>query len=210
MVRNIIFDVGYVLIDYSWKDKFREWYDEEGVARLARTLFGEGIPDSERGLWIRYDNGLISDEEIRETCLRHLPDDRMALEWFFDNTANWCSVLHDMADLIRPLKEKGYSVYLLSNYPELLWKQHVCRQDFYPLLDGEVVSWQEHYGKPEERFFRRLLEKYDLKAEECIFLDDRADNTQAAEEIGFHTITLNSPGKREEAVRYLTALPKLE
>ena len=48
MVRNIIFDVGYVLIDYSWKDKFREWYDEEGVARLARTLFGEGIPDSER------------------------------------------------------------------------------------------------------------------------------------------------------------------
>ena len=107
MVRNIIFDVGYVLIDYSWKDKFREWYDEEGVARLARTLFGEGIPDSERGLWIRYDNGLISDEEIRETCLRHLPDDRMALEWFFDNTANWCLVLHDMADLILPLKEKG-------------------------------------------------------------------------------------------------------
>ena len=81
MVRNIIFDVGYVLIDYSWKDKFREWYDEEGVARLARTLFGEGIPDSERGLWIRYDNGLISDEEIRETCLRHLPDDRMALDF---------------------------------------------------------------------------------------------------------------------------------
>ena len=114
-----------------------------------------------------------------------------------------------MADLILPLKEKGYRVYLLSNYPELLWKQHVCRQDFYPLLDGEVVSWQEHYGKPEERFFRRLLEKYDLKAEECIFLDDRADNTQAAEETGFHTITLNSPGKREEAVRYLTALPGL-
>ena len=97
MVRNIIFDVGYVLMDYTWKDKFREWYDEEGVARLARTLFGEGIPDSERGLWIRYDNGLISDEEIRETCLRHLPDDRMAI-WL--DTEDYAKNVESVIELI--------------------------------------------------------------------------------------------------------------
>ena len=45
---------------------------------------------------------------------------------------------------------------------------------------------------------------------DIVFLDDREDNTQAAEAAGFHTNTLNSPGKREEAVRYLTALPRLE
>ena len=207
MIRNIVFDVGYVLLNYTWKDKFREWYDEEGVARLARTLFGEGVPDSERGLWIRYDNDLITDEEIRSTCLARLPDDRKALEWFFDNTDSWSVVLHDMADLIKPLKEKGYRVYLLSNYPKTLWMHHVCRRDFYPLLDGETVSWQEHFGKPDEKFFRILLDRYDLKPEECLFLDDRADNTQAAEALGLHTITLDSPKAREEAVKYLTDLP---
>ena len=114
-----------------------------------------------------------------------------------------------MADLIKPLKEKGYRVYLLSNYPKTLWKQHVCTRDFYPLLDGETVSWKEHFGKPDEKFFGILLERYGLKAEECLFLDDRADNTQAAEALGFHTITLDSPKAREEAAKYLTELPRI-
>ena len=179
------------------------------MARLARTLFGEGVPDSERGMWIRYDNNLISDEEIRSTCMAHLPDDRMALEWFFDNSDSWSVVLHDMADLIRPLKEKGYRVYLLSNYPKTLWEQHVCTRDFYSLVDGETVSWKEHFGKPEERFFRVLLERCGLKADECLFLDDRSDNTQAAKALGFQTITLDSPKAREEAVKLLTQLPRL-
>lgn len=209
MIRNIVFDVGYVLLDYTWRDQFRKWYDEEGVARLSRTLFGGGIPAGERGMWDKYDFGLVTDEEVRSACIGRLPKDREALEWFFDNSAGWCVLRHDMADRIRPLKEKGYRVYLLSNYPKTLWEQHICSRDFYPLLDGETVSWAEHFGKPEERFYRILLERYDLKAEECLFLDDRRENTEAAEALGFRTFTLDSEDSRREAAEYLDALPVL-
>ena len=209
MIRNIVFDVGYVLLDYTWKEMFNGKYGPETAQTLGRSLFGGGIPAGERGIWDRYDNGLISEEEVRNTCFLRHPEYREVLEWFFDNPCSWCSVRHDMADLIAPLKEKGYRVYLLSNYPEPLWKQHVRSREFYPLLDGETVSWAEHFGKPEPQFYQTLLMRYGLKAEECLFLDDRAENTQAAEALGFQTITLDSKEAREEAVKYLRSLQQV-
>jgi len=210
MLRNIVFDVGYVLLDYTWKEEFNRRYDPETAEILRRSLFGGGIPAGERGMWDLYDNGLVTDEEVRSTCFSRLPEYREALEWFFGDVSAWCRVRADMADQIPPLKEKGYRIYLLSNYPETLWKLHVQSREFYPLLDGETVSWAEHFGKPEERFYRTLLDRYDLKAEECLFLDDRAENTAAAEKLGFHTITLDNPPAREEAAAYLANLPALE
>jgi putative hydrolase of the HAD superfamily len=197
MIRNIIFDVGYVLIGYSWKEQFlRFGYSAKALARLAQAMFGEGVRDGSRLLWEKYDCGEISDGEIRAECLARYPEDRQALEWFFDNPSDWAVLLSDMADLIPLLKEKGYRVYLLSNYPERLWKCHVTVQPFYSRTDGETVSYAEHCQKPEKRFFQILLDRYGLRPEECLFLDDRADNTHQAEALGIEAITLDSPAAR--------------
>ena len=202
MIRNVIFDVGYVLIGYSWKEQFLRFeYSAEEVARLAGAMFGEGVPDGARPLWEKYDCGEVTDEEIRSECLARYPGYRRALEWFFDNPSDWAEVLPDMADLIPLLKEKGYRVYLLSNYPDRLWACHVTGQPFYRWTDGETVSYAEHCQKPEERFFRILLERYGLRPEECLFLDDRAGNTRQAEALGIRTITLDSPAARREAAK---------
>ena len=136
MIRNVIFDVGYVLIGYSWKEQFlRFGFSQEEVARLAGAMFGEGVPDGSRPLWEKYDCGEVTDEEIRAECLARYPEYRKALEWFFDNPSDWAEVLPDMADLIPLLKEKRYRVYLLSNYPDRLWACHVAGQPFYRWMD---------------------------------------------------------------------------
>ena len=204
MIRNVICDVGYVLIGYSWKEQFlRFGFSQEEVARLAGAMFGEGVPDGSRPLWEKYDCGEVTDEEIRAECLARYPEYRKALEWFFDNPSDWAEVLPDMADLIPLLKEKGYRVYLLSNYPDRLWACHVAGQPFYRWTDGETVSYAERCQKPEERFFRILLDRYHLRPEECLFLDDRAGNTRQAEALGIRTITLDSPAARREAAKKL-------
>ena len=211
MIRHIIFDVGYVLVDYTWKYKFREFgYDGEGIQRLAAGIFGGGVQGEALTLWQSYDNGNVTDEEVRADILRRFPDDAPVLTWFFDDPASWCTVMHDLAEAIAPLKEKGYGVFLLSNYLDRLWQLHVAAQPFHALVDGEVVSYAEHLGKPDLRFYRRLLERYRLNAEECLFLDDRRDNTLAAESLGMQTLTLDSPDARRRAVETLAVLPKLE
>lgn len=211
MLRNILFDVGYVLVDYTWKDSFKAFgYDEDGVKRLSAGIFGGGVQGEALTLWQRYDNGEVSDAEVRADILRRFPADGPVLTWFFDNDADWCTVRHDLADRIAPLKEKGYGIYLLSNYPDRLWQLHVANRPFHAFVDGEVVSYAEHMGKPDPRLYQCLLTRYRLKAEECLFLDDRAENTLAAQRLGIQTLTLDSDDARRRAIEALDELPRLE
>lgn len=210
MIRNIVYDVGYVLVGYSWREKFLDFgYDEEGVRRLADKLFSSRDPESIRPFWEKYDMNEVTDREMEDYCFSHFPEDKEALTWFFKDPSVWCVYLEDIADTVKVMKEKGYHTYLLSNYPERLWKCHIGQAPFTGYLDGQTVSWEEGIGKPDERFYKVLLDRYQLKAEECLFLDDRKANTDAAAKLGFQTMTLDSPKKRAQAAGYLRSLPKL-
>ena len=92
-------------------------------------------------------------------------------------------------ELVRRLKNHGYCVYYLSNIP----------QDVLDLLrdrgvldgfDGGVASCEVHVNKPDPKIYKALLDKYSLKAEECVFIDDRLENVQAAFALGFAGIQM--------------------
>ena len=72
------------------------------------------------------------------------------------------------------------------------------------LLDGMVISGEEKVAKPDERIYRILLERYNLKAEESLFVDDNPDNLVTAEKLGFKTILfVSAEALRRELVSYL-------
>ena len=188
MIRNIVYDVGYVLVSYTWREDFKGFgYDEAGVRRLSEQLFGSRDPKSIRTYWEKYDLNEISDEEIEEYCYSHFPQDTRALKWFFRDPSVWSVCLSDIADT----------------------KCQVESAPFMTDVDGAVVSWEEGCGKPSERFYRTLFERYGLKPEECLFLDDRKDNTDAAGKLGMNAITLSSPEMRLRAIAELEQLPDL-
>ncbi|MBO5526904.1 MAG: HAD-IA family hydrolase, partial [Erysipelotrichaceae bacterium] len=86
-------------------------------------------------------------------------------------------------ELVFDLKAKGYGLYLLSNASRMqkdYWPNVVCSICF----DGVMVSAFEKLAKPDLRFYQRLLDRYDLKAEECLFVDDRKSNIEAAKSLG--------------------------
>ena len=91
----------------------------------------------------------------------------------------------------------------LSNYSEHVRKRSTHTLDFLPYLDGGVFSYQVHRIKPEPEIYRILLEKYELKAEECVFVDDNGKNIQAARELGFRTVHFENYGKAREALEEL-------
>ena len=105
---------------------------------------------------------------------------------------DWLHILrprHRMEELVRRLKSHGYCVYYLSNIP----------QDVLDLLrdrgvldgfDGGVASCEVHINKPDPKIYKALLDKYSLKAAECVFIDDRLENVQAAFALGFAGIQM--------------------
>ena len=73
-----------------------------------------------------------------------------------------------------------------------LFEMHTKDASFLKVLDGGIVSYQVKEIKPGRRIYELLLEKYDLKAEECLFFDDRADNVEAARNMGIEAIQVTS------------------
>ena len=98
----------------------------------------------------------------------------------------------DVWEKVHELKEIGYSIYLLSNYSEDLFRKHTREAAFLQDIDGGIISWREHMMKPDPRIYQLLLDRYQLKAEECIFYDDREENTAAARRLGIAAETITS------------------
>ena len=102
---------------------------------------------------------------------------------------------------VAELKDKGYRLYVLSNYSEFLFNKHTRDVPVIPLMDGMVISYEVHSVKPDHAIYKHILDKYDLKPEESIFFDDRAENVEAARELGMEAEQITSEDMLLETLR---------
>ena len=184
-IKNLIFDVGNVLFEYRWYQMLLDYGLSDEEAKVAAPL----IFDNE--LWKEFDLGNWKFQDIVDAYCNQLPQYEGLLRWFFGNLELMHIARTDVWEKVHILKEKGCRIYLLSNYSAEFFAAHTKGASFLEDLDGEVVSYQVHLMKPDAAIYECLLNKYNLKAEESVFFDDRAENTEAAEKLGIksHTIT---------------------
>jgi len=185
MYKNIIFDIGGVMIDFDPKsylvDRFCNAETEEKIYDLT---FG-----SEE--WKKLDAGLISRFEGNTAMLKNA----QAAGCVFEVQGvldDWVSILrprHRMQELVRRLKNHGYCVYYLSNMPQDILEMLIERGTL-ARFDGGIASCEVHINKPDPRIYQALLDKYDLKASESVFIDDNLANVQAAFAMGFAGIQM--------------------
>lgn len=180
MYKNIVFDIGGVMVDFDPKlylvDRFCNAETEDLVNRLTF--------ESEE--WQLLDAGLLSRYEANQRMLEHA----RACGCVFEVQSvldDWLHILRPrrrMQELLQKLKSHGYCVYYLSNISQDVL-EFLMERDFKGLFDGGVASCEVHLNKPDPRIYQTLLDKYDLKANESVFIDDRLENVQAAFELGF-------------------------
>ena len=78
---------------------------------------------------------------------------------------------------------------------------------FLDLFEGIVVSGEEKVIKPNPEIYKRLLTRYNLKAEDCVFIDDNAANVEAARALGMAGIRFTSPARLKEELSALDNRP---
>lgn len=197
MITTIIFDIGNVLADFTWKEHYASFgYDEAMVERLARaTVQSPMWNESDRGVMPRDElirRFMESDPEIAEDIQRVLADVR-TMVIHNDYAIPW----------IRSLKGRGYRVLYLSNFSEKAQKDCAKALDFIPYMDGGILSYREKVIKPMPEIYRLLIDRYDLIPEECVFLDDTQVNLDAAQKFGIHTILFRNQAQAIEELRKL-------
>ena len=184
MIKNVIFDVGFVLVDFRW----RKLMEDLGIAKDLQDVFEKNVFGSH--WWGELDRGVIEEAEVlkmlREDNKEHLKE----FDYVWANRDKIVEPFDYAVGMIEDLKAKGLKVYLLSNYPKELFTLHTeCgRFPFIDKVDGKVVSGFVQLVKPDREIYEYLLKEYDLKAEECVFIDDREENVEAAKEIGINGI----------------------
>ena len=183
-MKNIVFDIGSVLIGYRWKEMCLDaGWEEEKAEKIGRGFFSSP-------LWPDFDAGLITTDEMIASVVKQYPDLAEDARWFIRSGKVMTVERPKIWELIRKLKGTGYGIYVLSNYSEELFTLHTKDLPFWELVDGGVISYEIRQIKPNPPIYRHLFEKYQLTAQDCLFFDDRPENTEGARKLGMQAVTV--------------------
>ena len=179
MIRNIVFDMGQVLI-YFRPDIFAErlGVPQEDRPGLLREVFNSVE-------WVRLDRGTITEEEAAASICRRLPQrlHGYVRELVFSWWQRPLLPVEGMEELVGELKDLGCGIYLFSNASSRL-HQYFHRIPASQYFNGKIVSADWKLLKPQPEIYETLFREYGLRPEECFFIDDLLLNVEGAYCVG--------------------------
>ena len=198
MIRNIVFDMGNVVIRFD--PPF--FLDRAGIQdpEDRRLIMNELFLSVE---WARMDAGSLTEKTAEPLILERIPErlkstvSSLLYTWAYPR-----DMIPGMEELIGRLKEAGYAIYLLSN-------ASAAQHEYWPkfpvsrLFDGKLISCDVKVVKPCQRIYQLFTEKFSLTPQECVFIDDAPANVAGAVACGWQGIVFH--GDSAELERKLAA-----
>lgn len=186
MIDTVIFDFGGVLVDwnprYVYRDHFKD--DEKMEWFLGNICTDEWNIEQDRGRNLQEATSLLLDQ---------YPEYRNEIEMYY---GKWEIMLKDMipgtVEILYELKDK-FKLYGLTNWSAETFPIALKRFDFFQVFDGILVSGEEKLIKPDKKIFELMMDRFSLKPENCIFIDDNLKNVETSRKFGIETIHFITP-----------------
>lgn len=178
----VVFDLGAVMV---------EWAPDKIVANFTREPEQQAVIMREvycHDDWLELDRGTLTERQMIQRVSQRLSVPLSLVGELFQRTKDSLCVIEKTRLAFCKAKARGLEVYCLSNICEPFFEFLTARYDFFGEFNGAIVSAREKTIKPEKEIFRVLLDRYELQATHCLFVDDRLDNIQAAQQLGFNTV----------------------
>jgi len=194
--KNILFDMGNVLVTYNPEWVIRRYTEDEELIREVKNI----VFNSQE--WFLLDAGLIEEEKAERNWMERLSSDK-ARELAHLSFLNWhlynMKVIPGTAEMIRALKENGKEIYLLSNASLRLlsiYKEVIPAAECF---SGIFYSAAYKCVKPQDIIYERFLKEYSLNPADCFFIDDLEENISAAKAVGISGAVMKSRTAKETA-----------
>lgn len=186
MIKNIVFDIGNVLLNFEPKEYVRSKVIEEKVEEIYESIF-----KSEE--WPMLDRGTITESAAKANIIKRKIENEEFINAVFQDWYAILSPIESSVDILKKLKENGYKLFYLSNFHLAAFEYVNKNHDFFELFDGGIVSYKEKLLKPEKEIYDKILDTYKLEPSETIFIDDTEENVIAARKHSIHGIVLKDP-----------------
>ena len=195
MIKNLIFDFGKVLVDYDFKAFFRNYIpNTDRCQAFTPVLYNEELQQmlerEERPFDVIMEDWIENHKEFEHEI-------RYFNEHYPEIVTN---EVEGMYELLTQLKAEGYKLYGLTNWCSKVYLT-MAQFPIFKLLDGQIISSEEKVIKPEPEIYQRLFDKFNLKPEECIFADDRAENIEGGSRLGMDGIVFKDAKQYERELR---------
>ena len=194
--KNILFDMGNVLVTYNPEWVIRHYTEDEALIREVKNI----VFNSQE--WFLLDAGLIEEEKAERNWMERLSSDK-ARELAHLSFQNWhlynMKVIPGTAEMIRALKENGKEIYLLSNASMRLLSIYKEVIPAVECFSGIFYSAAHKCVKPQDIIYERFLKEYSLKPSDCFFIDDLEENISAAKAVGISGAVMKSRTAKETA-----------
>lgn len=197
MVKSLIFDLGRVLLTFEPKEYLQKLYGQgEKSQMMYRAVFGSKT-------WLELDRGTVDYEDairiMSGECGIYAAEIR-------DIMYNWLEIMVPIEEnlkLLDELKEKGYKLFLLSNFHREAFDKVFSKYGFFRIFDGIFISSHHRLLKPDRDIYVKMLREFSLNPAECIFIDDSPENISAAKELGIEGIVFTDPASlREDLIKH--------
>ncbi len=183
---NIVFDIGNVLCTFQPKVVIDSMFHDKEITSYIMSLY---FPEA----WNAYDEGTKSREDLKSMANEYIDECNYFMDHWFEsvNPIESSMTLIDEYDGVCPM-------YILSNIPSDCYEYLKAQYSFMRKMSGGIYSYQEKLLKPDPKIYQTLLEKYDIMASDCVFIDDKLENIRSAESLGFRTIHCTDPSQIKE------------
>lgn len=181
-MKTVIFDIGYVLVDYDWNRYLHTIFSDEQTIDVVRdALYNHGV-------WNELDRGVWTEKQLRDAFIAPAPAYEKEILEAYDRAGEALSPRPYASHWIQSLKDRGFQVLYLSNWSDHMFARSGDLLSFLPLFDGGIFSCKVHLIKPDPAIYRLLCETYRLDPADCVFIDDTAKNVEAARAFGIPTV----------------------
>lgn len=194
MIKNIIFDLGNVLIRFK-----PEEFVNKNIKKEYREKFFNVIFKGQE--WADLDRGILEYSDAVKIFSEKIPECSSEIKKLFDNyILDVLEPIEKNIEIMKSLKGK-YKLFVLSNFHYPAFDYIFENWEFFKYFDGKVVSGHCKLLKPEKKIYELLCLTYSLKPNECVFIDDTKVNIEAAEEFGINGIHLTDINILEEKLK---------
>jgi putative hydrolase of the HAD superfamily len=185
MIRNIIFDLGNVLISFVPSEYLIK---KNYPGNIRNTILTDIFQSPE---WKMLDNGDITVPEAIESIAPRSSLKKEEIALVFNFRRDIMFPLDDNARLLPTLRKQGYRLYYLSNFPLDVFEEVKNDYFFFRHFDGGIISAEVKLSKPDIRIYEYLIRHYGLNPEESLYIDDIEENVLAAEAAGMKGMVTN-------------------
>ena len=195
LIDKYIFDLGKVIVKFKVENLFKKFFktDREIKYFLNNICTWDWHIQQDT----KYDTSKAADSLIKK-----YPNYKIPIEAFYGRFLEMIDgIYEENLKIALNLKKKGKKIYILSNFPGDQFDNFMKENKFLNEFDDMIISGKVGLKKPDKKIYELAIKKFDCNPSKTLFIDDRPENTEAAQNLGINIITLDDPGKLKDYIQ---------